>query len=126
MAEIKDKIVPASVLKSVYNSIKNMIAGHTTNNVNPHNVTAEQAGAVPVTRKVNGKSLTEDITVEIAVDSELSNTSENPVQNKAICAAISSLKMVPDFGDDDNGKILCVTDGKVSWEEIVSVEDEYF
>lgn len=126
MAEIKDKVVSIGVLKSVYNAIRNLISGHTTNTVNPHKVTAEQAGAVPVTRKVNGKSLSEDITVEIEIDSELSDTSENPVQNKVISAAIGSLKLIPDFDDADNGKILCIMDGKASWEEIVSAENEYF
>ena len=39
------------------------LATHTGNKSNPHGVTAAQAGAVPTSRKVNGKALTGDITL---------------------------------------------------------------
>lgn len=39
---------------------------HAQNGNNPHGVTAEQAGAVPTTRTVNGKALTSDISLSAA------------------------------------------------------------
>ncbi len=39
------------------------MASHMANKNNPHAVTAAQAGAVPTTRKVNGKALSADITL---------------------------------------------------------------
>lgn len=36
---------------------------HVANKNNPHGVTAEQVGAVPTTRKVNGKPLSSDVTL---------------------------------------------------------------
>ena len=39
------------------------MASHMANKNNPHAVTAAQAGAVPTTRKVNGKALSSDITL---------------------------------------------------------------
>lgn len=39
---------------------------HVDNKSNPHGVTAAQAGAVPTTRKVNNKALSEDITLTAA------------------------------------------------------------
>ena len=42
------------------------LTSHTGNTNNPHNVTAAQVGAVPTTRKVNGKTLSSDITLSSA------------------------------------------------------------
>ena len=39
---------------------------HINNKSNPHGVTAAQSGAVPITRKVNGKALSSDITLSAA------------------------------------------------------------
>ena len=38
--------------------------GHSTNKSNPHEVTAAQVGAVPTSRTINGKPLTENITLD--------------------------------------------------------------
>ena len=38
-------------------------SAHISNTNNPHGVTAKQAGAVPTTRKVNGKALSADVTL---------------------------------------------------------------
>lgn len=75
-----------------------------------HNHSASEIGAVPTSRKVNGKELSSDITLSaedigaalanhthdnaggsVTVDSALSSTSENPVQNKVVHAAIENL-----------------------------------
>lgn len=44
----------------------NDLITHLGNKSNPHAVTAAQAGAVPTTRKVNGKALSSDITLSAA------------------------------------------------------------
>lgn len=50
-------------LSYLVGKLKGLLAGHTTLNNNPHGVTAAQTGAVPTTRKVNSKALSEDITL---------------------------------------------------------------
>lgn len=40
-----------------------LLSSHLENKSNPHNVTAEQAGAVPKERTINGKALTANITL---------------------------------------------------------------
>ncbi len=47
-------------------ALKQKWDGHALNTENPHGVTAAQAGAVPVTCKVNGKALSADITLSAA------------------------------------------------------------
>lgn len=46
--------------------VQDNLNSHTGNKSNPHGVTAQQAGAVPVGRKVNGKALSADITLAAA------------------------------------------------------------
>ena len=60
------------------------LSAHTGNKENPHAVTAEQVGAYT-------KAKVDELlaNVEIAVDSALSSTSTNPVQNKVVNAALS-------------------------------------
>lgn len=60
------------------------LSAHTGNKENPHGVTAEQVGAYT-------KAKVDELlaNVEIAVDSALSSTSTNPVQNKVVNAALS-------------------------------------
>lgn len=53
----------ASNLESVLNSISDDVRDHVDNERNPHNITAAQIEAVPNTRKVNGRVLSEDITL---------------------------------------------------------------
>lgn len=50
-------------LSYLVGKLKGLLAGHTNLKNNPHGVTAAQTGAVPTTRKVNGKALSEDITL---------------------------------------------------------------
>lgn len=45
---------------------KDEVSTHINNKSNPHGVTAAQAGAVPTGRKVNGKTLSTDITLSAA------------------------------------------------------------
>lgn len=47
----------------------------------------------------------------ITVDAALSATSENPVQNKAVYAAVTGIAGLPAVTADDNGKVLKVVDG---------------
>ena len=44
-------------------AVQSLLDSHTQNSSNPHGVTAAQAGAVPQSRKVNGKALSSDITL---------------------------------------------------------------
>lgn len=69
----------------------------------------------------------------IAVDSELSETSENPVQNKVVTAALIQMaegmeqlaaNTLPTVTADDNGKVLAVVDG--TWQAVaVAIPDDY-
>lgn len=74
---------------------------------------SDLAGYVPTTRKVNGKALGTDITLsaadvgalpegthipdDVTVDDALSDTSENPVQNKIITAALDGKQPTGDY-----------------------------
>lgn len=74
---------------------------------------SDLAGYVPTTRKVNGKALGTDITLsaadvgalpvgthipdDVTVDDALSDTSENPVQNKIIKAALDGKQPTGDY-----------------------------
>ena len=74
---------------------------------------SDLAGYVPTTRKVNGKALGTDITLsaadvgalpvgthipdDVTVDDALSDTSENPVQNKVVKAALDSKQPTGDY-----------------------------
>lgn len=49
-----------------FNESLSKLPAHLVNQSNPHNVTATQVGAVPVTRTVNGKALSSDITLSAA------------------------------------------------------------
>ena len=85
----------------------------------------------------------------IVIDGEFSNTSENPVQNKVITAAMAqaaqtlgelasgleqgeqaiqflATKMLPDVTDTDNGKLLQVVDGAWAAVAIAAAETESF
>ena len=124
MAEIKDKVVSVGGLKVVFDAIKSLIESHVSNRNNPHGLMLEDIGGVPDTRTINGKPLSSDIVLE--VDSELSETSENPVQNKAIYAALQISSSIPPYDETDNGKILCIVNGVASWEGIASAESEYY
>ncbi len=44
-------------------AVQALLSAHTGNTANPHNVTAEQLGAVPTNRKINGLPLIGDITL---------------------------------------------------------------
>ena len=44
-------------------TVQSLLDSHTQNSSNPHGVTAAQTGAVPKSRKVNGKALSSDITL---------------------------------------------------------------
>ena len=51
--------------------------GHSTNKDNPHEVTAEQVGAVPTSRTINGKSLDKDISLsasDVGAQSKITGT----------------------------------------------------
>lgn len=57
---------------------------HAQNGNNPHGVTAEQAGAVPTTRTVNGKALTSDISLSAAdVDAYSKSEMDTAIDNLA-------------------------------------------
>lgn len=74
---------------------------------------SDLAGYVPTTRKVNGKALGTDITLsaadvgalpedthipdDVTVDDALSDTSENPVQNKVVKAALDGKQPTGDY-----------------------------
>ena len=59
------------------------------------------------------------------MDKELDPTSENPVENKAVCAALGEStsiaeNLVPDYDDTYSGKALTVNDtGELEWDFIV-------
>ena len=65
------------------NSTDEAINNHTSNEDNPHNVTAEQIDAIPKTRKVNNKALSTDITLS-ANDIGLGNVNNTSDANKPI------------------------------------------
>lgn len=60
-------VTPAGVAEYGNTVIIPYINGHINNRNNPHGVTTDQIGAVPVTRRVNGKSLTSDITISTVI-----------------------------------------------------------
>jgi len=47
----------------------------------------------------------------ITVDSALSSTSENPVQNKVINTALGNIRQLPSVTTSDNGKVVMVSNG---------------
>ena len=58
----------------VQNKVVNAaIEAHANNQRNPHNTTAEQTGAVPISRTINGKSLNSDIVISYSDLSGLPN-----------------------------------------------------
>ena len=124
-----NKIVTLEILKTVYDKLSSVFSGHVNEKDNPHEVDPDQIGAVPVTRKINGLSLDEDIA--LPVDSEMSDESENPVQNKVVKAhvaqAIAGVTGITECTIADKGKFLRVNDeGVAEWQEIGSAENEYF
>ena len=71
------------------------IANHVANVKNPHGVTATQVGAVPVSRKVNGKALSSDIALVASDVGALASTvthleGDVPVSRKVNGKALSS------------------------------------
>ena len=59
----------------------------------------------------------------IQIDTELSNTSENPIQNKVVNAAIQNINQVPFSTSADNGKFLRVANGVPSWQTVQNAEE---
>jgi hypothetical protein len=53
---------------------------------------------------------------KITVDSALSSTSTNPVQNKVVNSAISAIRQLPTVTTSDNGKVLMVVNG--AWKAV--------
>ena len=62
------------------------LTSHTDDKNNPHEVAADQIGAVPVARTINGKALSEDITLSA---SDVGTYSKEEVDNN-IAAAIGN------------------------------------
>ena len=52
--------------KTTTDNLQSQIDAHTSRTDNPHSVTAEQAGAVPIARTVNGKALSANVTLSAA------------------------------------------------------------
>lgn len=141
--EVKDKLISVETLKVAYDALKividNIVNNHTNNKDNPHNITVAQIGAVPITRTINGQALSSDIV--LPVDTELSDTSENPVQNKAVGQAINelseavdhtinntiaNLRQVPECTTDNNGQFLRVVEGAAAWQTVPNAESANF
>ena len=101
--EVKDKLVTVESAKVIHDSLNQKITEHSNNTANPHNVTPSQIGAVPISREINGKALSSNINLVPSdigasaeghthpVDEALSESSSNPVENKAVSAAINQL-----------------------------------
>ena len=101
--EVKDKLVTVESAKVIHDSLNEKIEAHANSTANPHGVSPSQIGAVPTSRQINGKALSQNINLvpsdigaaaeghTHAVDEALSESSTNPVQNKIVSAAISQL-----------------------------------
>lgn len=63
---------------------------------------------------------------KITVDSALSSTSTNPVQNKAVYTAINNIKGVPSCSTSNNGQFLRVVSGVATWSTVPSAEEATF
>ena len=63
---------------------------------------------------------------KITVDSALSSSSTNPVQNKAVYTAINNIKGVPSCTTSNNGQFLRVVNGVATWSTISSAEGASF
>ena len=125
-----NKIVTLEILKAVYDKLSSMFSNHIDDKENPHEVDCEQIGALPNTVTINGIEV-EDGAFMLPVDNEISEESENPVQNKIIKAyideAVADVSGVAECTVADKGKFLRVNDeGVAEWQEIGSAENEYF
>lgn len=101
--EVKDKLVTVESAKVIHDSLNAKINAHANQTGNAHGLTCAQLGAVPTSRTVNGKPLSANVSLTASdvgaapsghthtVDSALSKSSSNPVQNKVVSAAISQL-----------------------------------
>ena len=63
---------------------------------------------------------------KITVDSALSSTSTNPVQNKAVYTAINNINGVPSCSTSNNGQFLRVVSGVATWSTVPSAEEATF
>ena len=63
---------------------------------------------------------------KITVDSSMSSTSTNPVQNKVVYTAINNIKGVPACTTSNNGQFLRVVNGVAAWSTIPNAEEATF
>lgn len=59
------------------------------------------------------------------IDSSLSATSTNPIQNKTVYEIIN-IRGVPEYSSTNNNSFLRIINGKMSWENIPLAEEETF
>ena len=92
------------------------LTAHINDKNNPHGVTAEQTGAVPTTRTVNGKALSADITLSASDVGAASATEFTTLRTEFDALAASAVSVLSgaaaptaDLGED--GDIYLVTEG---------------
>lgn len=139
--EVKDKLVTVESAKVIHDSLNAKINAHANQTGNAHGLTCAQLGAVPTSRTVNGKPLSANVSLTASdvgaapsghthtVDSALSESSSNPVQNKVVSAAISQLsneivnvRQIPTCTASNNGQFLRVASGIPVWATVQSAE----
>lgn len=67
-----------------------------------------------------------DLDTQRTVDSSMSTSSTNPVQNKVVKAAIDAIRAVPACTTSNNGQFLRVVNGAAAWQTIASAESASF
>ena len=70
----KDMEAMDSRLTGQINALSSVVSAHINNKNNPHGVTVDQIGAVPTSRTINGKALTQNIVISAADTGAYSKT----------------------------------------------------
>lgn len=63
---------------------------------------------------------------KITVDSSLSSSSTNPIQNKVVYTAINNINAVPNCTTSNNGQFLRVVNGVATWSTVPNAEEATF